>query len=414
MSINLSNRTCLQPEQPIWLDMDVSFYKKDRQRLKVGIVANEFFDLKTGRMGGFGWATRQVAKCFNTHSDLGADIVFVAGEGDAAPGQPDPIIHDTRLILRLKDRVQYVRRLWAERFDLLLSIDYRPNYRSVFLALPRTPIIVWVRDPRPPEDMIKIKTARIPGAEDVLPKGLTSPDCTSLGGVFKLSKWSRRPVLFGTPATFLRQKVPSTYGVTSAEVKLLPNIIDMDPGEIIKGQKPSVVFLARLDPYKRPWIFAELARFFPDVDFIFLGQPHFHGKGAWSPENLSDNVQLKGHVQGADKIRILAAAWVLVNTSIHEGLAVSFQEALRCETPLLSCVNPEEVVSRFGIYVGRHDGTGMESIPKFKDGLNELLGNHELRDRLGKQGREWVQATHNESHFLTVFRDLCRQANLPI
>ncbi|MDA0265800.1 MAG: glycosyltransferase family 4 protein [Cyanobacteria bacterium] len=391
--------------------MNISFYKREQQRLKVGVVANEFFDLKTGRMGGFGWATRQVANCFNHSPELGVDIVFVAGEGNGTPGQPDPIIHDTRVILRLKNKAQYVRKLWAEQFDLLLSIDYRPSYQSIFWTLPWTPIIVWVRDPRPPEDMAKIKTVRIPGAEHVFPQGLITPDCTSLAQVAKVSKWFRRPVLFGTPANFLKQKVPGTYGATPPEVKLLPNIIDMDPGKIVKSQKPSVVFLARLDPYKRPWLFVELARHFPEVDFIFLGQPHFTGEGAWDPVNLPENVQLKGHVQGTEKVRILSEAWVLVNTSIHEGLAVSFQESLRCETPLLSCVNPEEVVSNFGIYVGRHDGTGMQGIPEFIAGLRKLLDDHLLCDRLGKDGRKWVEKVHSKKHFLKVFKEFCAEIN---
>ncbi len=150
------------------------------------------------------------------------------------------------------------------------------------------------------------------------------------------------------------------------------------------------------------------------IEFIFLGKPHFQGKGAWEPDDLPDNVKLMGHVDGEEKIRILSAAWVLINTSIHEGLAVSFQEALKCETPLLSCLDPENVVSRFGIYVGRYDGTGTEGIPKFVEGLTRLLEDKELRTRLGKEGREWVTENHNKSRFVEVFYDLCRQVGISV
>jgi glycosyltransferase involved in cell wall biosynthesis len=194
--------------------------------------------------------------------------------------------------------------------------------------------------------------------------------------------------------------------VQPAEVTMLPNIIDIEPGEVIKSAKPTVIFLARLDPYKRPWLFAELARYFPEVEFIFLGQAHFRGEGAWEPKALPDNVKVLGHVDGDKKVGILSAAWVLVNTSIHEGLAVSFLEALRCETPLLSCVDPQNVVSRFGIYVGRCDGSGMEAIPKFVEGLTRLLENGELRLRLGKEGAAWVRETHNKKRFLAAFFEL--------
>jgi glycosyltransferase involved in cell wall biosynthesis len=384
---------------------------KSPKRIKLGVVANEFFDLSIGRMGGFGWATRQVAKCFQA-PELGVEVVFLSREPMATPDQSETLIHGCRLIPRHPNLFEYCRRIWAENFDLLLSIDYRPNYTPLFRILPQTPIIVWVRDPRPPEDVAKIETIRIPGEEDIMPQGLWTPDCTSLAGVVKTSQWLNRPILFGTPASFLREKVVGTYGVKNAEVALLPNIIDIEPGEITKSEKPTVVFLARLDPYKRPWLFVELARHFPDVDFIFLGKAHFQGKGAWEPNSLPDNVRLMGHIGGEEKIRLLSSAWVLVNTSIHEGLAVSFQESLKCETPILSSVDPEGVVSRFGIYVGRWDGTGLEGMPKFVEGLTRLLEDRDLRTRLGKEGRQWVSQTHNKSRFLETFQELCTKAGV--
>ena len=384
--------------------------KSSTKKLKLGVVANEFFDTSIGRMGGFGWATRQVAKFFN-NPDLGVEVVFLSREL-LAEEQAETRIHGTRLIPRQQSRFEYCRRLWAEKFDLLLAIDYRPNYRPLFGLLPQTPIILWVRDPRPPEDVTKIQTIRIPGQEDIMPKGLGAMDCTSMAAVVNNSKWLRRPVLFATPASFLRDKVLGTYGVQPPEVDILPNIIDIEPGEITKSEKPTVAFLARLDPYKRPWLFTELARNFPEVEFIFLGKAHFEGEGAWAPENLPDNVSLMGHVGEEEKIKILSAAWVLINTSIHEGLAVSFQEALKCETPILSSVNPEDVVSRFGIYVGRWDGSGMEGMPKFIEGLTKLLEDHELRTRLGKEGREWVSQTHSKASFLKAFTQLCHKAGV--
>src|SRR5262249_7864598 len=152
-------------------------------------------------------------------------------------------------------------------------------------------------------------------------------------------------------------------------------------GHAQKSPSPTAVFLGRLDPYKRPWIAVELARRFPEVTFLFLGQAHFSGAGSWEPVDLPPNVKLLGHTVGAEKEAALAAAWVLVNTSIHEGLAVSFLEALAWETPILSCQDSEGVSSRFGLYVGRWDGTGLESLPTFASALRRLLDSATLRER---------------------------------
>jgi len=162
-------------------------------KIKLGVIANEFFDLSMGRMGGFGWATRQLARCFKNDASLGVDLIFLAGELPAEHNRPETTVHGTRLILRDNISLSYLRRIWAVKFDLLLMIDYRPNYQLFCRAMPRTPIITWVRDPRSPEDIRKIHSVRIPGSENVHPQGLGSFDCTSLATTFKFSRWLRRP-----------------------------------------------------------------------------------------------------------------------------------------------------------------------------------------------------------------------------
>ncbi len=127
---------------------------------------------------------------------------------------------------------------------------------------------------------------------------------------------------------------------------------------------------------------------------------------------LPPNVRLLGHIDGPEKLRVLSSACVLVNTSIHEGLPVSFLEALACETPLLACVDPGGLVSTFGVYAGRFDGSGLDALPSLAAGLERLLADADLRARLGQAGRRWVEATHSRERFLEAFRDLCARAGI--
>lgn len=386
--------------------------KERRKRLKLGIVANEFFDEAVGRFGGFGWATRQVARLFKDNPELGVEVVFLSREFKADAANKEQEVHGIRLIPLMSSRVAYWRSIWSERIDLLLAIDYRPSYDELFQGLPRTPIIIWVRDPRTSEDASRLLTVRVPGQERVIPKTVKSFKCGSIAKVMRWSRLFHRPVLFATPARYLAHKVPGTYGVQPNEVSILPNIIDLQPGKIRKSEKPSVLFLGRLDPYKRPWIVTALAEDFPEVDFFLCGKPHVTGPGGWEPKNLPANTHFLGHVDGEKKLQLLSSAWVLINTSMHEGLAVSFQEALRCETPIISSVDPQGVVTAYGIYTGYWEGTGLEALPQFRAGLRELLDNEPLRTRLGREGRTWVQATHTPEKFLAAFADLCSKANV--
>jgi glycosyltransferase involved in cell wall biosynthesis len=381
--------------------------------VKLGVIANEFFDLDLQRMGGFGWAARQVARVLKDPA-IGVDVVYVAGELRGPLGQRETVVHGTRLLLRQRTLLADVRRAQAERLDVLLTIDYRPSYRWLCWALPRTPLIVWVRDPRPPEEVAKVDTLRIPGADGVRPKSVIQPDCSSLGTIVRASRWLGRQVLFARPAPHLRTKLTSMIRMDVTDFAFLPNPIDLEPGTVRKSAHPQVVFLARLDPYKRPWLFAELARLFPDVEFLAAGKAHYRGEGTWQPASLPANLRLLGHISDAEKVRVLSSAWVLVNTSIHEGLAVSFLEALACETPIVACVDPGGLVSSFGVYAGRFDGPGLDALPRLAAGLKHLLAHPALRMSLGKAGRRWVEETHSPRTFLASFSQLCARSGLAV
>lgn len=371
--------------------------------LRVGIVCAEFLQPGVTRIGGFGWAAARAGELLWEARD---EPFFLCPDIEALRDIP-PAFGEIPLIAKRNGARSFARELWRARPDVLLSIDYRPSYDSVFRALPRTPLIVWVRDPRPPQDVAVAADIRVPGQPDTVPQGLSEIDCTSLSTVVRWSRRLRRRVVLASPAPdALTPKAPGTYGFDPGPLALLPNPIDVARRPGPKSPTPRVVFLGRLDPYKRPWVFTELARLFPEVEFVMVGQSHFSGPGAWEPNDLPANVRLAGNLSGETKLRELDAAWVLVSTSVHEALAVSFQEALACRTPLLACVDTEQIASRFGIYAGRYGGDGLDALPNLRAGLERLLGDTGLRTRLGDEGRAWVCGRHTPERFLAALRAL--------
>jgi glycosyltransferase involved in cell wall biosynthesis len=382
--------------------------------ITLGVVANEFLDAdpSLGGAGGFGWASRQIAKVFSNRPHLGVRVVFLH-VGVCATRNRDFVESDgTQVFLRQGGRTWYRAPLvgYRERIDVLLSIDYRPTYDTWFWAMPRTPIMVWSRDPRTEEDVQRINSLRVPGQEAVDPQGIGKIDCTGLASVARRSKLLGRRVIVANKMPHLRHKTPETYGLPPSDYELPnPDVTDYSAPRARKSDRPRVVYLGRLDPIKRPWLFMELAKHFPEVDFLVMGQSHFAGSGAWKPDALPDNVQLLGHVRGQEKIDLLASAWALVNTSIHEESPVSVLEALACETPVLSCTDWGEIATRFGVFVGRFDGSGMDAVPALASGLSRLLTNEGERRDLGRLGAEWVRRHHNTDRFVGAFRTLCHE-----
>ena len=371
--------------------------------LRLAVVANEFLAPGIGRTGGFGWAARAVARAFRAHPEVGIDVVFLTGEIRSPDGARETALDGTRLLFKQRKWWEALPALRQERIDLILTVDYRPSYHRLFWLLPRTPIIVWARDPRTPDDVSRIDTLRIPGQEDVLPQGIGHIDCTSLASMARRSRLVGRKIVVASKFPHIADKLVATYGMGGTDVLPNPDVFDYTLPVGAKHLSPRIAFLARLDPYKRPWLFVELARRFPEVEFLLLGRCHFQGPGSWQPAELPANVKVMGHVEGEEKRRLLASSWVLVNTSIYEESPVSMLEALACETPVLSCVDTGGIAARFGVYAGRFDGTGLEGLPALEAGLRQLLENCEARERLGREGRAWVMREHSTERFLEAF-----------
>lgn len=381
------------------------------RRLRLGILSDEFFEPSLGRLGGFGWATRQVARLFHEDPALGVDVVLLTNELTCAGSLREVEVHGCRLLLRDPNRWRQLRRLRAEGLDLVLTIDYHLGYRFFLRALPFTPFLVWARDPRTRADRDRIETLRVPG-DTARPRGIESLDGRSLAAVRRWPRPRRGRVLLAATSPYLIPKLAESFGVPSRLATLLPNIIEAPPAPIAKSPRPRVLFLGRLDPYKRPWLYVALAERFPDVEFLLAGQAHFEGPGGWQTGRLPANVRPLGHVDGPAKCSALASSWLLVNTSIHEGLAVSFLEALAAATPIVSGEDPEGLASRFGACVGRWPGSGQDGLAEWEAAVARLLADAPGRRRLGAAGREWVLATHNRSRFLEAFFDLAGRAGV--
>jgi len=372
------------------------------RRIRLGIVANELFAPSVGRMGGFGWAVRQVCECFGGSPELGVDPVILMGERTRQPGESPRRLYGCDVVWVGRSLPGWARAVRARNIDLFLSIDFRTNYRAFFALCPRTPILVWVRDPWDTNDRQAIGALGVPG-DDAPAQGVRPHATRTLSSVARVSRLTGRRLRLAVTTPALAAKVPDSYGVPAISLPVLPNIVRPQRGVSAKADRPVVAFLGRLDPYKRPWIMVEVARRMPDVEFVVMGQSHFTGPGTWSPDTSVQNVRYLGHVDDQGKRIELARAWLLLSTSLHEGLSVSFLEALAHETPLVSSVDTEALASRFGRSVGPWPGDGMGGVDAFEQALRTLIADTRERRRLGQAGRAWVEATHSREAFLRSF-----------
>ena len=204
---------------------------------------------------------------------------------------------------------------------------------------------------------------------------------------FLVRKSVRKADALVVPAHFLKEKAKRVFRYKS-EIGFLATPTEV-PTDVNKSEKPNVLFMGRIDPRKRLEIMLELAKDFPEVLFKIAGkarvpeyEKHLKDKYGHFP-----NIQFLGFVdqfKGDAHSRLLSEAWILMNTSVREGLPNSFIEAAGHRCAILSHVNPDQFASKFGYHVEGID---------FHQGLQTLLSNNHWKE-MGEKGYQYVNSTY--------------------
>jgi glycosyltransferase involved in cell wall biosynthesis len=194
------------------------------------------------------------------------------------------------------------------------------------------------------------------------------------------------------------------YGL-SVTPEFLPTPVAI-PENVVKADKPTVCYVARLDRRKRPELFLDLVAKFPEVDFIALGKSRDEAWERSLREKYGSlpNLEMMGFVdQFADKrhSETLAKSWVLVNTATREALPNSFIEATSHGCAILSSVDPDGFASELGYYAKDDD---------FEAGLRYLLSDNNWK-RHGQKALEYTINTFETNRSIDlheeIYRSLC-------
>jgi glycosyltransferase involved in cell wall biosynthesis len=211
-----------------------------------------------------------------------------------------------------------------------------------------------------------------------------------------LTETTRRMDAVYCQARYTIPKVKALYGLEETP-GFLPNPVEAPRKIPEKADEPTVCFLGRFDGEKRPEMFFELARRFPDVRFVALGRAHDEARDR-RLRHLYGNIQnleLPGFVTGPDKDKFLGSSWILANTSVSECLPVSFLEAAAHGCAILSFHDPDGFASNFGYHVVDGD---------LDEGLRCLLEDDAWRER-GGRGFAYVTDVHELNRVIDLHLD---------
>ena len=353
--------------------------------MKVCLVTAEFFCW--GNYGGFGAFTRKLAKELVKHG-IGVKVLM----GYKYPFQPSfgkSVFIDGACVTTLpnvRDRLLN-HNLFKTDADIIHSQNDPLNTYFVFKSNPSVPKVVTIQDLRTPEERKRL-TADSPSIEWGMPGGkqiLLSPV------VWHCARSNLKHAnVVACQAHLLKPKIKSVLNYSGRPL-FLPNFVEIPESQTLKkSDRPTVVFLGRLDSVKNPELTFDVAKKVPNIDFYILGSTRTQGRTLWLQKQAEgiDNLHLLGHNSGNLKEKLLSEAWVLINTSYYECMPVSFLEALAHKCCLLSTQNPDGYTESFGFYDKSFSVNGLVY------GLNFLIKNDVWRLK-GECGYEYVKKVHN-------------------
>ncbi len=394
-----------------------------RKEIKLGFLVEEFFHEDLRGFGGFGMLVKYITDYFNPKGRFFKAAVLMTFPLDIERAELRNY-HNADVILKPKSPKNYVvsyldysRLVYHSGVNYFISVDYYGSYDYALDAFPCMPLLIWHQDPRDEVEWAQISTVALEMKflSKIRPfdyKRFIEHQRISIHKALTYSRRCGLPIYFVSQANVLNDIGERLYDIKNTHPTFLPNPVQsIEVHQQNFSEKPSFLFLGRLDPIKRPWIYFEIAKRFKDYTFYVAGSPHYDEMNAVIAKYRDvPNLKIMGRVVGEEKTRILSSMWAMINTSIHEALPVSFLEAFMYGKPVISCRNPDDLVSRYGFYTGEilGEGTDEESLVKFDAAINKLVSKDYDKAAVGVAARQYVTETHTFENYEKILRSVLK------
>jgi glycosyltransferase involved in cell wall biosynthesis len=158
-------------------------------------------------------------------------------------------------------------------------------------------------------------------------------------------------------------------------IPIIPNIWDEKIGTSnLNKTHYDFIWVANIGDNKRPLWFINLAARLPQFNFALVGSPFNQSlfDGCKDKAAVLDNIDILGYKSLFEVNELVACSKVLVCTSIIEGFPNTFLQALSVNVPLLSTVDPSDIIKKHQI------GSTVETEEELAIKALELMENKEM------------------------------------
>ena len=198
-----------------------------------------------------------------------------------------------------------------------------------------------------------------------------------------------------------REALARSFGVLSVLIRSAAH----DPGEptdLLRGERPRLLWAGRLAPQKRPELLIEVARRCPAIDFDVVGARSSGAPG----EDIAaaaagiPNLHLHGFVAHGQMGGFYERARALVCTSAREGFPNTFLEAWSRGRPVLTTLDPDDVVATERVGLVAADADGLAAAAR------RLTERHEEWQAMAGRARHYYVREHRPDRILDDYEGL--------
>jgi len=132
--------------------------------------------------------------------------------------------------------------------------------------------------------------------------------------------------------------------------KIIPNFFPYDIRKLPQSGKKLILWVSKIRSWKRPEQFIHLAKSYPEETFVMIGGIPFRNKSFYY--TIKNKAQKIKNIQflGFQPLEITEGYFdrckVFVNTSVYEGFPNTFLQAWRRGIPVISYVDPDNVIDK--------------------------------------------------------------------
>jgi len=368
----------------------------------------EYFGALGTGYGGYGMLARNYVAKYLPNAEIEVEVILARQKGLFLRPFAKKHIVDGIVVYEPPSRCWCPWWLERQNYDVYLGVEISNSILKHENRNAKRRLIHWVQDPRPWREWQEINTVSLFREKCYW----NSPSYDLINRLYQNQK-----VRFISQGHFLNDLARELYRLDlDTEIQYVPNPVEIDETFDIENypKKNQIMFLGRIESVKRGWLFCEIAKQMPEYNFYIIGQT-FHKKEKTKSEEIMapyrnlPNLHFTGHLEGEEKRRFLKDSKILVNTSIHEALPITFLEALAYGTLLVSCRDPECLTSKFGVYVGKVLGDGFDKVGLFVDGIRKLMSDEDGRKEKARNAIAYIKENHSIERFQNTMRAIVKE-----